>query len=102
MNLALEGLGEFTHRHLEIWGMGSFMMSGKSLRELALPLRVREGEHYVAFEDLDDLRDKLSHYARDDAERERIAEAGRTMFSRDYDPARHGEEIRKAIEGRSA
>ena len=62
--------------HLEIWGMGSFMISGKSLRELALPLRVREGEHYVAFEDLDDLRDKLSHYARDDAERERIAKAG--------------------------
>ncbi len=102
INLALEGWGEFTFRHLEIWGMGSFMVSTKSLRDLVLPLNVREGEHFVVFEDLDDLRDKLSHYAHNDTERERISEAGRAMFLRDYDLARHGEEIREAIQGCSA
>ena len=33
-----------------------------------------------------------------DHERERIAKAGRTMFLRDYDPVKHGQQIRKAVE----
>ena len=102
INLALEGYGEFTFRHLEIWCAGAFMLSTKSLRELVLPLDAREGVHYVTFEDLPDLRDKLRYYARNDAERERIAKAGQDMFLRDYDPIRHGNEIRWAIQACSA
>ena len=98
INLALEGLGEFTFRHLEIWCAGSFMISTKSVRDLTLPLNAREGEHFVVFEDIQDLRDKLLYYARNDHERERIAKAGRTMFLRDYDPVKHGQQIRKAVE----
>ena len=97
INLALEGYGEFTFRHLEIWCAGAFMLSTRSLRDLTLPLNAREGVHYVVFEDLPDLRDKLGYYVRNDTERERIAKAGRDMFLRDYDPTRHGEEIRRAI-----
>ena len=98
VNLALEGLGEFTFRHLEIWCAGSFMISTKSIRDLTLPLNAREGEHFVVFEDIQDLRDKLLYYARNDHERERIAKAGRSMFLRDYDPVKHGEQLRKAVQ----
>ena len=98
VNLALEGLGEFTFRHLEIWCAGSFMISTKSIRDLTLPLNAREGEHFVVFEDIQDLRDKLLYYARNDHERERIAKAGRSMFLREYDPVKHGEQLRKAVQ----
>ena len=101
INLALEGYGEFTFRHLEIWCAGAFMISTKSLRDLTLPLDACEDTHYVTFENMDELRDKLSYYARNDAERERIAKAGRDMFLRDYDPIRHGDVIRRAIEAYS-
>ena len=98
INLALEGYGEFTFRHLEIWCAGSFMISTKSIRDLSLPLNAREGEHFVVFEDIQDLRDKLLYYTRNDHERERIAKAGRSMFLRDYDPVKHGEQLRKAVQ----
>ena len=98
VNLALEGYGEFTFRHLERWCAGSFMISTKSIRDLTLPLNAREGEHFIVFEDIQDLRDKLLYYARNDHERERIAKAGRSTFLRDYDPVKHGEQIRKAVQ----
>ena len=69
-----------------------------SLRDPSLPLDAREGVHYVVFEDLPDLRDKLDYYTHNHGERERIAEAGREMFLRDYDPNRHGMKIRKTIQ----
>ena len=98
INLALEGYGEFTFRHLEIWCAGAFMISTKSMRDLALPMNVRENEHYVVFEDMQDLRDKLHYYSRNEREREKIASAGRSMFLRDYDPVKHGQQLHMAIE----
>ena len=74
------------------------MISTKSIRDLSLPLNAREGEHFVVFEDIQDLRDKLLYYTRNDHERERIAKAGRSMFLRDYDPVKHGEQLRKAVQ----
>ena len=98
INLALEGYGEFTFRHLVIWCAGSFMISTKSIRDLTLPLNAREGEHFVVFEDIQDLRNKLLFYASNDREREGTAKAARSMFLRDYNPVKHGEQIRKAIQ----
>ena len=102
INLALEGYGEFTFRHLEIWCAGAVMISTKSLRELVLPLDAREGVHYITFDNVHDLEDKLGYYAHNDVERERIARAGRDMFMRDYNPVRHGKEILRHIKACSA
>jgi hypothetical protein len=90
VNLALEGIGQFTFRHLELWCLCAFMLSSPSVREVQTPLDVREGRDYVCFEDMDDLVDKVRHYAAADAERARIARAGRRAFTAGYDFRRHG------------
>ena len=97
INLALEGFGEFTYRHLEIWCAGAFMMSTNSLRNLSLPLGARDGVHYVTYDDQRDLKEKLYFYIRNDTHRERIAAAGREMFLHDYSPGRHGMDFPRAI-----
>jgi hypothetical protein len=98
VNLALEGIGEFTFRHLELWGLCAFMLSSPSVRDVRTPLDVREGRDYVCFETMDDLVDKVRHFAGADAERERIARAGRRAFVEGYDFARHGAAIRAGLE----
>lgn len=97
VNLALEGIGEFTFRHLELWCLCAFMLSSPSVRDVQTPLDVREGRDYVCFEDLDDLIDKVRHYSTADVERERIALAGRRAFVEGYDFAKHGATIRQRL-----
>jgi glycosyltransferase involved in cell wall biosynthesis len=99
INIAPEGYGQFTHRHLEIWCMGGFCLSTPSIREVTLPLgNPQEGVHYVAFDDLDDMVEKIRYYLTHDDERETIAAAGRSLFETIYDPARHGEAIRQEVQ----
>jgi len=99
MNLALDGWGQFTLRHLEIWCLGGFCLSTPSIRDVTLPFaNPQEGIHYVAFGDLDDMVDKIKHYLTHDEERETIAKAGRAFFEQIYDPIRHGKEIKKELQ----
>ncbi len=99
INLALEGLGQFTYRHLEIWCLGGFCLSTPSVRDVTLPFaNPQEGIHYVAFDDLDDIVDKIKHYLTHDEERETIAKAGRVFFEQIYDPIRHGKEVKKELQ----
>lgn len=99
INLALDGWGQFTFRHLEIWCLGGFCLSTPSIRDVTLPFaNPQEGIHYVAFDDLDDMIDKIKHYLTHDEERETIAKAGRAFFKQIYDPIRHGKEIKKELQ----
>jgi len=93
INLALEGAGEFTFRHLEIWCLGGFMISSPSIRKLELPLPAKEGVHYVCYDDEDDLVEKVRFYIGNDGDRELIARAGKEMFNRWYSPRVHSKDI---------
>lgn len=95
--LALDGIGQFTFRHLEAWYFGCFMISSPSIRDLKLPLPAEEGKHYIAYDDTDDLKKKVKYYAKNEQEREQIAEVGRKMFMQEYDPRKHGEYIQSQI-----
>ncbi len=99
INLAVEGIGQFTFRHLEIWAMGGFMLSSPSLREILTPLGAKEGVHYAVFEDLDDMVKKIKYYLEHEEEREKIARAGQEMFKRDYDARQHGDYIKNTFAG---
>lgn len=95
--LALDGIGQFTFRHLEAWYFGCFMISSPSIRELDLPLPAEEDKHYIAYDDTDDLKKKVTYYAEHNEEREQIAEAGKKMFMQEYDPEKHGDYIQSQI-----
>ncbi len=90
VNLALDGYGPVTARHLELWQSKSFMLSGPSLREIWLHETPIEGQAYASFDTYDELVDTIRHYlARPEARRE-IALAGGAFFARLYDPEEHG------------
>lgn len=97
INLALDGIGEYTFRHQELLALGAFMLSGPSIRQLELPLPLKEGEHYIAFDGLDDMVEKIRYFLAHEEERKRIARAGKELFNTYYDPERQGAEIMKAI-----
>ena len=101
VNLALEGLGEFTHRHWELWLLCAFCLSSPSIRELALPGGAREGEQFVCFDDLDDLIAKTRFYAANQAARERIARQGRRLFEQHFDFRRHGAFVKACLDARA-
>jgi len=98
INLALDGIGEFTFRHLEIWYLGEFMISSPSIKDLALPLPVKEDVHYVSYNSLEELVEKVRFYLHNEDSRRKIALAGKRMFDKYYNPYQHGIEIRQIIE----
>ena len=100
VNLALEGLGQFTYRHLEIWSLASFLLTTPVIDEIQLPgVEQRSGVHYQTYNSVDDMIDKIRYYATHDAEREKIAAAAGALFSELYDPQKHGEFIRERMFG---
>lgn len=90
INLALEGIGTFTYRHLELLSQGAFMMSHSNIQKQNLPLEIVDGKHYVAYEDVDDLIEKIHYYLVRPEERLRIARNGFERFKRDYSFEKHG------------
>ena len=97
INLALDGIGQYTFRHQELLSLGAFMMSGPSIREVELPVPLEEGKHYVAFDDLDDMVEKIRYYLAHEDERSKIAAAGKALFDEYYDPVRHGALIKSRL-----
>ncbi len=97
VNLGLEGIGTFTHRHLEILWAGAFLLSNPAVRLQRLRTPLVEGEDYVAFDDHDDMIDKIRHYAARGAERIRIAQNGRRAYERLHDVRAHAAEIRAGL-----
>lgn len=98
INLALEGRGPFTLRHLDFWCLSCFMLSPPGIAEIETPLPFVDGKHYVSFASPGDLLDKIRYFLERDAERTEIASAGRRMFEEHYSFIRHGQSILHAIE----
>ena len=97
INLAFEGKGEFTFRHLEILACCSFMMCEKSINQLELPLPLKDGKHFVSFDDKDDLSEKIKFYMKNKGLRQDIAFNGRKILEEYYSPKKHGDFILKKI-----
>ncbi len=91
INLALEGKGEFTFRHLEILASCSFMLCEKSINQLDLPIPLVDGEHFVSFKDKEDLIEKIDYYLKNKQLRDEIALNGRKVLEEYYSPKKHGE-----------
>ena len=91
INLALEGKGELTFRHLEILANCSFMLCESSINELELPLPLIDGKHFVSFKNKDDLLEKINFYLKNDKVRNEIALNGRKVLEENYSPKKHGE-----------
>ena len=97
INLALEGIGEFTFRHLEILASCSFMLSEKSMNELELPIPLVDGKHFVSFKDKEELIEKIDYYLKNKQQRNEIALNGRKVLEEHYSPKRHGEFLMSKI-----
>jgi len=97
INLALEGCGEFTYRHLELWWACAFMLCSPSINELELPLKVEDGVHYVTYKSKDDLLDKIGYYLAHPEERKQIALNGRRAFEEGYNFEKHGAYINRQL-----
>jgi glycosyltransferase involved in cell wall biosynthesis len=91
INLALEGKGEFTFRHLEILASCSFMLCQSSVNELELPLPLVDGKHFVSFKNKEDLIEKINYYLENNVLRNEIALNGRKVLEEHYSPKKHGE-----------
>tara|TARA_B100001057_G_scaffold46877_1_gene41818 strand:+ start:12705 stop:13712 length:1008 start_codon:yes stop_codon:yes gene_type:complete len=91
INLALEGKGEFTFRHLEILANCSFMLCQSSINDLDLPLPLIDGKHFVSFKNKDDLLEKIDFYLKNEKLRIDIASRGRRILEEHYSPKKHGE-----------
>ncbi len=90
INLALEGKGEFTFRHLEILASCSFMLCQSSINQLDLPLPLLDGKHFVSFDNKDDLLEKINFYLKNKDLRYEIALNGRRVLEEYYSPKKHG------------
>ena len=90
INLALEGKGEFTFRHLEILASCSFMICQNSINELELPLPLIDGKHFVSFDNKNDLLEKINFYLKNTELRNEIAINGRRVLEENYSPKMHG------------
>ena len=95
--LAIGGHGPFTFRHLEILAAGSFLICSKKLEEIALPIELVDGQHYVSYSDKNDLLKKIAYYLKNDEEREKIANQGRDYFKESYNPNKHGQFLENQI-----
>ncbi|MEA3437078.1 MAG: glycosyltransferase [Thermodesulfobacteriota bacterium] len=98
INLALEGRGALTFRHLELWCLCSFMISSPSLKDLNLPIPAIEGKHYVCFDNIEDLNDKVDFFLKNPDRRKNITKSGRDLFIKHYNFKRHGRYIKGCLE----
>ena len=97
INLALEGKGEFTFRHLEILANCSFMLCQNSINDLELPLPIVDGKHFVTFASNEDLLEKINFYLKNNSLRNEIALNGRKALEEHYSPKKHGEFLMSKI-----
>ena len=52
--------------------------------------KLKDGEHYVSFNDNEDLLEKIEFYLRNEQLRNDIALNGRKVLEEHYSPKRHG------------
>lgn len=99
INLAIAGVNgaEFTFRHLEILSCCSFLMCHKEINQLDLPLPIKDGEHFITFENKNDMFEKINFFLANDHLRAKIALNGRKILEKYYSPQKHGNSILKKI-----
>ena len=99
INLALAGLGgaEFTFRHLEILSCCSFLMCHNEINQLELPIPIKDGKHFVSFQNKEDLLEKINFYLKNDVLRSKISLNGRETLVKYYSPKLHGDFVLKKI-----
>jgi glycosyltransferase involved in cell wall biosynthesis len=93
INLAPEGVGIFTFRHLEIIACCSFLMCPSKINEIELPIPLRDGEDFVGYDDLNDFKEKIDYYLKNPKIRKQIAMNGRKKMEKHYSPLNHGKNI---------
>ena len=72
-------------------------MCHNEINKLELPMPIKDGEHFVTFENKEDLLEKVKFYLENKDLRKRIALNGRQVLEKYYSPKNHGNEILKKI-----
>ena len=85
--------GFMPHKVLEIMACGAMLLTDRC-EEFDL-VGIKDGEHVVIYNDLDDLRDKIHYYLENDSERERIAYNGYYLTVKEFNMA---DAARKMVE----
>ena len=98
INLAIEGSGEFTFRHLDIIRSTGFLLSTNVIDSLNLVIPFQEGENYVSFFDEGDLKDKIEYYLGHEKERTEICLNGRRLYSEFLDFSKYADLLANRIE----
>jgi hypothetical protein len=98
INLAINGHGQFTHRHLEILAEGGFLLTDRSICDLWLPITLQEGVHFAAFSSEIELVEKIEYYLENKSERASIAKAGNEVFRKEYCIKTHGQYLLNCIQ----
>ena len=99
INLAIAGVhgAEFTFRHLEILSCCSFMICHNEINKLELPIPIKDGEHFITYQNNEDLLEKINFYLKNDHLRSKISLNGRETLVKYYSPKNHGDFILRKI-----
>ena len=97
INIAPEGIGIFTFRHLEIIACCSFLMCSSKINEIDLPINFIDGEDFVSFDNENDLLEKIGFYLKNADVRKKISLNGRKKLEKDYSPLKHGKLIKSKL-----
>ena len=93
INLALDGVGTFTFRHLEIIANCSFLLCSSKINSLELPIPFQDGKDYITFNGIEDLFEKIEFYLKNKKIRQEISLNARNTLEKYYSPKKHGKEI---------
>lgn len=77
---SLDQHGSCNQRHYEIPACGTLLLTDGPPRDFPA-LQFREGEHYVLYDGISDLHDKVRYYLEHDDERLTIAQNGHTLVT---------------------
>jgi Glycosyl transferases group 1 len=80
--------GDLNMRAFEVMAAGGFLMTDRLSPQSGLEVLVRPGEHYVDYENQNDLLAKLRYYLSHEIKCLKIAGAGQHAYLKDHHPAR--------------
>ena len=93
INLAIEGIGAFTFRHLEIIANCSFLLCSSKINNLELPIPFKDGKDFITYDGIEDLFEKIEYYLKNKEIRQEISLNARNTLEKYYSPKNHGKEI---------
>ena len=73
------------------------MMCERSINQVELPIPIKDGKHFISFENNEDLLEKINFYLKNKDLRFNIALNGRRLLEEYYSPKKHGDFILKKI-----